>query len=622
MTLAPRAAAPFPEGGKRLLVYVVYDRRGDIGAYIPHALRGIRPHVDRILAVVNGGLSDEGRALLEPVVDEVLVRENRGFDIEAEREALAHLGATVEEFDEIVLANDTWYGPIGSFAPVFERMDAAPTHFWGMTEHPEQSPNPFIGTGVMHRHVQSFWIAVRRTMFATEAWRRYWSELPRIESYNDAILLHEAVFTEHFTGEGFTATVAFPAADYPSEHAAIFHADLLMRDGCPLLKRRTLFHHPTFLFRHAIIGRDIVREAGALGYPVELIHTDLARNVAPRTLNADLGMLTVRAEGTAPALPVDAGVTLLLSALRVAHIPQAQLWLDRLPAGSRIVAVAALDEDSRSLEMAWRRLVPAREAEVRSAPSSALHPLAGAADLAGATADVVIRIDAGIWEGDDNARRALRRQQLESLLGPSDAVAGIVDRFRQERGLGLIFPPTPHLASHPEAIRWPSSRGRVAQAAADAGVRVPIDEFGPLAPAAGIWAARPEALRDLPPIVEPGGVVDDGWPLVDLLLPYLVAERGYHSRTITTPEHAALAHTSIEYALDRLLENTYGYRLEQIQFLQRAQWRGTASAVDLIKMHMRINHPDGAHPLLPLVRLGRRGIARASRALRGTAGRA
>ena len=56
----------FPVGGRRLVVYVVFDRRGDVDDYVPVALSGLRDHAARVLVVVNGELTDQGRAALEP----------------------------------------------------------------------------------------------------------------------------------------------------------------------------------------------------------------------------------------------------------------------------------------------------------------------------------------------------------------------------------------------------------------------------------------------------------------------------------------------------------------------------------------------------------------------------
>ena len=123
------AAETFPTDGRRALIYAIWDRRGGVEDYVRYALEHLRPHVDRLLVVVNGTLDDAGRAALESVTDEVLVRENTGFDIGAHQYALAHLGGALADYDEVILCNDTWFGPVRPFGPLFERMDARAVDF-------------------------------------------------------------------------------------------------------------------------------------------------------------------------------------------------------------------------------------------------------------------------------------------------------------------------------------------------------------------------------------------------------------------------------------------------------------------------------------------------------------
>src|SRR3546814_18634475 len=81
--------------GRRLLIYVVFDRRGDVEQYVQYALSHLRDFCDHILVVANGSLSEQGRAVLESVTDEIVVRENRGFDIWGYKAGLEAMGDRV-----------------------------------------------------------------------------------------------------------------------------------------------------------------------------------------------------------------------------------------------------------------------------------------------------------------------------------------------------------------------------------------------------------------------------------------------------------------------------------------------------------------------------------------------
>lgn len=606
--------SPYPRDGRRLLVYVVYDRRGDVGEYISYALTGLRAHVDHILVVVNGPLSERGRSALEPVSDEILERENVGYDIEAHKDALEYLADRLDEYDEIVLANDTWYGPVRSFAPVFEQMDGRAVHFWGMTEQPEQRPHPSTGTGVMPRHLQSFWIAVRRDLFTTSAWRDYWKFLPRIETYRDALLLHETVFTETFERLGFRADVAFPSADFPSEHPAIFHADLLVERGCPLMKRRPFFHHPTFLLRHAIVGAELLDVLEKYGYPRKLVLGDLARNVAPRTMNADLALLSVAASRPEAAAEATRRIAVVVRDVRADDLAALARPMSALPVGVRLRLLVADGEEVATIRRRAATSFEVMFVEIEATGSGG--PLDGYEDLVreGMT-DLLVMVDAAaLRDPADGALRTELEQQRESLLWDRDATQTALDLFERESTLGVVFPAMTRMGSTDRSQRWPDDRVLVTEACTKLGIRVPVDEFGPLFSVFGLWIARPAAL--VPFLDAP----QTGWSpqLTDMLLAYAAGETGHHVRTIISPSVAATSHTMLEYTLDRLLSHTYGYRLDQIQFLQRAGWNGSVSPRQLLRMHTRLNHPEASHPLFPMFRRVRR-IIRRLRRMRGDA---
>lgn len=604
----PPPARTFPEDGRRLIIYVVWDRRGDVEDYIPYALAALRDHCERLLVVVNGALTEAGRAALEPYADEILVRENVGYDIWAHKEALDLLGSDLSRFDEVVLANDTWFGPIRPFGPVFTRMNSREAHFWGMTDHAREEVNPFTGRGYLPYHLQSFWIAVRREMFESDVWRAYWRDLPEMSDYYDAVLKHEIIFTEHFSDKGFVADVAFACERYPTDHPALFNPDLLLADGCPLLKRRPFFHYPPFLDQHGVIGREILDEVAGYGYPLDLIWQDLARNVEPKIVNTDAAMLEI--------LPGEVDDYDPSSPLRVAallHIFYPELAtemmdrVDTLPSGYDVFVTTSDEEKAEQI----RELIVAgpprglRNLEVRVVANEGRDQsafLIGCRDvLRSEDYDLVVKVHSKKTPQDGhNIGRHFRRQQFHNLLDSPAFTAGVLALFQREKGLGIVYPPMIHIGYPTMGRAWWANKKPFALLAEELGIRVPLDDVSPLAPFGGMFIARPEALRLItqrewsPADFGGNHAYQDGGlaHVLERMPSYAAGELGFHTRTVATREYMSISHTALEYKLDQLASGIPGNMLEQIQLVRRGTGHvGDGRFIDLLRIYGNMRLP-------------------------------
>ena len=595
---APVMSGVFPVGGRRLVVFVLFDRRGAVEEYVRVALRGVREHASRVLVVVNGVLSAEGLGRLEGLADEVLVRENRGFDVGAFRDALVHVGEDLAGFDEVLLTNDTWFGPVGSFDGVFARMDAREVDFWGLTDH-AQAPDPFSGEGVVPYHLQSYWVAVRSGMFLSEAWREYWAALPEAVTCEDAVRGHEVVFTEWFSRRGFVSGVAFPVEGFPSENPSLFCADLLVEAGCPVVKRRVFFQWPPFLDRHAIIARDVLDSAVERGLSREVAMADLARNVPPRVLNTNLSLLSVLTPSARP--PEDQG----LRVLAVAHVED-ESGIERLadalsalpPTSDLFVTVAGRSiGDAVRAALARRVQVASVRVSVAEDPEGG-HMRAFLVDARAAVRagghDLVVKVQVpGPLERGFASREYLLRFELESLLADRSHTSRILELFRREPGLGIVLPPTIHRGFSSLGHGWGPYRAAADALCVRLGISVPNDDVSPLASLTGSWIARPDALRALTDVDWTGekAAPSELAGVVERVVAVAAAERGYHARTVTSSEHAAISHTSLEFRLDQIGSAIPGYPIEQIDRMRRLGPLGDGGLAAVAAIRLRTRHP-------------------------------
>ncbi|WP_102194541.1 rhamnan synthesis F family protein, partial [Microbacterium aurantiacum] len=443
-------------------------------------------------------------------------------------------------------------------------------------------------------------------------------DLPEMPSYFDAVLKHETVFTEHFAERGFTHDVAYPSTDFPTDHPALFNADLLLENGCPLLKRRQFFHYPPYLDRHAVIGRRVLRDVEKYGYPMPVLWQNLARNVAPKALNADAGMMEIL-----PDIDVSYDPSRAFRIAVIAHVPEARevevllSSMDKLGQSHALFVSTTSDVEAAAIRRSLsEHPSPLRDAsEVRVVPSRGRDMSAffvGMRDvLVSGDFDLVVKVHTRApKKRSANAVLYFRRHQIDNLLGSPGYFANVLALFQREPGLGIVMPPMIHVGYATPGKGWVYYLPRAQKVAEQLGIRVPFDGVSPLAPLGGMWVCRPEALALLS---RPEWRVEefdrpskrrkaDLARVLERLVVYGAGERGFHARTVMNLEHAGISHVSMEYKLDQLASTTPGYPIEQIQFLHRAGWIGTGGAVAMLRMYMNLNHPGLIARTRPVVR--------------------
>ena len=119
---------------KRLGIYFFYDKQGIVDRFVPYFLDDLCKNLTKLIIICNGKLNDEGKEILSKY-GEVIVRENKGFDVWAYKTALQHVGwEELETYEEVVMLNSTIMGPMYSLSETFTKMNDKDLDFWGLTK--------------------------------------------------------------------------------------------------------------------------------------------------------------------------------------------------------------------------------------------------------------------------------------------------------------------------------------------------------------------------------------------------------------------------------------------------------------------------------------------------------
>ena len=609
---------------KRAGIFLFYDPEGKVDDYILGCLGSLQQHMDYLLVVSNSPLDETNRKRLESVSSEVMERKNVGYDVGAYRDGLRHLGWDhMGDYDELVLFNYTFFAPIHPWASLFERTDKWDTDFWGITEHDEVRPHPFLPKLVMPRHIQSHWIAVRASLSTTKDWRTYWEDMPPIESYNDSIQWHESRFTGYFNALGYRHEVAYNVDDYPSANPVFDNASLLLQDGCPILKRRNLFHNPLHLDRFAIIGADMLEQARAAGYDTDLILSNLARTSKPRDLVTNAGLTWVVPQSASEETYAAAAKQKVLAVAHIFYADMAEEILQRLsvlPKGYYLVATTSNEENQAQIRAVMERY--GVEGEVRVVASNRGRDIgAFLVDcndvLASGKWDIVVKIHSKKSVQDDyNAAQLFKTHLYDNLLNSRAHVANILAEFAAHPSLGMVLAPLPHMGYPTMGHAWFTNREPAQAVAKRLGINVPFDKDMPLATYGSMFIARPQALAKLvnagfkPENFPVEGGYKDGSlaHVLERLMAYAALSEGFYVRPVLAPKWAEVYYGYLEYKLAAVSSFLPPFTIDQVPYL-KAHGGPIPNVLASIKVNIMLRQPKVGNALKPAYRLVRKGAA-------------
>lgn len=236
---------------KRLGIFIFYDKDNIIDDYVIYMLDSLTEAVNELIIVSNSKLDKKELSKFEKYTDKIHIRENKGLDAGAFKEMYDLYGKDYfSNFDELVLMNDTFFGPFKPFKEIFKTMEKRNVDFWGLTAL-FKSVDGFgtIKLGYIPDHIQTYFIAFRNSVLISDAFNDYWKnyQLDKMLSFNDVVTKHETMFTKYLSDNGFKWDTYVNMEHYKSEDLTRNYNvygysayTLIKYFNCPFIKRKNL----------------------------------------------------------------------------------------------------------------------------------------------------------------------------------------------------------------------------------------------------------------------------------------------------------------------------------------------------------------------------------------------
>lgn len=183
----------------KVAVFVHYDLGGVVHDYVLHYLRQLRQAGFRILFVSNApSLPAESRAALTALCALIVRRRNVGYDFGAFKDGIGLLG-NLEAVDELLLVNDSVYGPFFDLKTVLANADPQKAAVWSITDSWER-----------RYHLQSYFLLFRGKALRHPAFAAFWRNVRYVQSKTWVVQKYEVGLSRAMLRAGLRCAALYP----------------------------------------------------------------------------------------------------------------------------------------------------------------------------------------------------------------------------------------------------------------------------------------------------------------------------------------------------------------------------------------------------------------------------
>lgn len=297
--------APFrvDSSPRRVCLFAHFDRDDQLDPHVVSLLNGlVLAGIDIVFVSACRSLPESDLLTLQSLCARVVLRDNVGLDFGSWKEGLRWIGA-LSDWDELILANDSAYGPMWPLADVFQRMSERPADIWGITDSLQVS-----------RHLQSYFLVFRQRALESPMFAQFWNDFRPladkwclIRNYEIGLSVRarraglrlEALCDSERPGSRWRFPWQARGSTWASQSLNPVHQfwrELLLEVRSPFLKVQLLRDNPLFVST-VNEWRDAVSSIG--GYDPELIsnHLDRMNRRATSTTRPDAAKLETEDSG-------------------------------------------------------------------------------------------------------------------------------------------------------------------------------------------------------------------------------------------------------------------------------------------------------------------------------------
>lgn len=186
---------------KPICIFSHYDKNGELAEYVTYYLKALKKAFD-IVFVSTAMLSESSLNELREFVNIAILKENIGYDFGAWKTGLDYLGSNAISYDNLLLCNDSVYGPFGEIEDIIDNASKSSADVYAISDSYEIS-----------YHLQSYFMMFNKKVLESSAWYNFWKDFKIIKNKHELILRNEIGLSQHLYSSGFILKAMVPASE-------------------------------------------------------------------------------------------------------------------------------------------------------------------------------------------------------------------------------------------------------------------------------------------------------------------------------------------------------------------------------------------------------------------------
>lgn len=257
-----------------IVIFAHYDKNNCIDDYVIYYLEQLKLISKYIIFVSDSDLNKEELHKLNNIADYSIAKKHGEYDFGSYKKGfkLAKQKNLLEQVDNLILCNDSCYGPFYPFEEIFKTMDSKNCDFWGITQNINRiNKTDYPCNEANNKHIQSYFMVLKKQVFKSLIFEDFIEAIAAQPDKETIIVKYEIGLTAQLCQAGFKFDTIF---DKPIIYYNLVDLSEIDTKYSIFMKKETLRQ----IYFIKLLENWLSKLSKNRQYPIDYIKTNLKKN--------------------------------------------------------------------------------------------------------------------------------------------------------------------------------------------------------------------------------------------------------------------------------------------------------------------------------------------------------